>query len=125
MIVYVITEGEYSDYHIEAVTLDPERAKRLAIIYNGRVEQYDTEKPTEEKIREYKPYVFVTWKNGTIRARAPKYSNDKYRDDHVGGERWRWGDEEYWTYVQTDDVDRAIKIAADRFAKRRAEDAGL
>ena len=32
--VYVITSGEYSDYHICAVTLDPKRAEKMKKFYD-------------------------------------------------------------------------------------------
>ena len=33
--VYVITKGQYSDYHICAVTMDKDRAERMRKLYNG------------------------------------------------------------------------------------------
>lgn len=44
MIVYVVTEGSYSDYHIEAVFADKEQANLYLRIHPGCViEEYDTE----------------------------------------------------------------------------------
>ena len=48
MKIYVITKGEYSDYHICAVATDRGEAERLAKIYSDKwddasVEEYDTE----------------------------------------------------------------------------------
>lgn len=44
MKVYVLTEGEYSDYHIEAVKLDKEEADRLALVHpDWEIEEFDTD----------------------------------------------------------------------------------
>lgn len=51
MKVYVITQGEYSDYHILGVSLDRERAERIVQLYNDDnalwnqpiIEEYETD----------------------------------------------------------------------------------
>ena len=51
MKVYVITQGEYSDYHILGVSLDRERAERIVRLYNDDnacwhqpiIEEYETD----------------------------------------------------------------------------------
>lgn len=48
MKIYVITKGEYSDYHICAVATDPVKADQLAEFYSSKydkayVEEFDTE----------------------------------------------------------------------------------
>jgi hypothetical protein len=53
MKVYVITRGEYSDYHICAVALDRQRAERLKVIYTGgwdqaEIEEFDTESDKDQ-----------------------------------------------------------------------------
>ena len=53
MKVYVITAGEYSAYHICAVTANPESAENLRLLYsdewNGEaeIEEFDTEELSE------------------------------------------------------------------------------
>lgn len=37
---YVVTSGEYSEYHICGVYLDKERAERSAELYNGEIEEW-------------------------------------------------------------------------------------
>lgn len=39
--IYVITEGSYSDYHIITATLDHKAAKRLAKQFNANIEKYE------------------------------------------------------------------------------------
>lgn len=44
MKVYIITSGEYSDYKIDAVTLDKEEAERMVNVFpQERIEEYDTD----------------------------------------------------------------------------------
>lgn len=43
MKVYVVTEGSYSDYHIEAVKLSIEEAAEISQRVGGNIEEYDTE----------------------------------------------------------------------------------
>ena len=46
MKVYVITAGCYSDYHIVAVTIDEDNAKRFVDAGFGEIEEYETDKCT-------------------------------------------------------------------------------
>lgn len=53
MKVYVITEGNYSDYHICTVTTNKERAEKLVKIFSdnwddAKIEEYDTESETNK-----------------------------------------------------------------------------
>ena len=39
--IYVVTDGEYSDYHIEGVFLDKEKAYKYAELNDCIVEEYE------------------------------------------------------------------------------------
>lgn len=43
MKIYVVTDGEYSEYHIEAVFTDKAKAERYAEVYAAKVEEYDSD----------------------------------------------------------------------------------
>ena len=48
MTVYVLVSGSYSDYHIECVTLDKEKAEKLCDLHQDNwdpwsIEEYDTD----------------------------------------------------------------------------------
>lgn len=43
MKIYVVTDGEYSDYHIEAVFTDKAKAKWYADVHAANVEEYDSD----------------------------------------------------------------------------------
>ena len=53
MIVYVVTHGQYSDYHIEAVFHDKEQAELYCATHNmdadAEIEEFDTEEYTFNK----------------------------------------------------------------------------
>jgi hypothetical protein len=51
-IVYVVTEGEYSDYHILAVTADLPLATDLAARAKGRVEEYELMETLAEELHD-------------------------------------------------------------------------
>jgi hypothetical protein len=51
--VYVVTEGCYSDYHIEAVFTDLEQAEIYCATHKGDIEEYETDEhhfETEKKV---------------------------------------------------------------------------
>jgi hypothetical protein len=57
MIIYVITSGDYSDYHIEKVFIDKEKAEKYVEYQNRyikydecRLEEYDTEEQQFEPV---------------------------------------------------------------------------
>lgn len=126
MKVYVITMGDYSDYHICAVTLDPDHAERLKTIFTKdydetRVEVFDTDAPVD-LLSGKKPYSVVFEKNGDVRRIADC------------DPEWIVSNESVWTLLERDDLcvcvaaddpAAAIKIAAEKRAKYLAEKAGI
>ena len=122
--VYVITAGEYSDYHICAVTLDPDNAEWLRKFYNkdsytgAFIEEYNTETAPER------------FKQGEKRWRV----SFDYRGDEEFCQEWCDNIGEYismrtdgtvFAYVWAKDKESAIKIAAERRAKYLAEKEGI
>ena len=72
MIVYVITKGCYSDYHICEVTTDKNKAEKLVRLYsdsydNAKIEEYDTEEQHEELDRLIPVYCVRIESNGQFR----------------------------------------------------------
>jgi hypothetical protein len=61
--IYIITEGEYSDYRICAVYSKKEQAEEFAKVERGTVEEYELDKPIEDF---YYVEVFMH-KNGNTR----------------------------------------------------------
>lgn len=122
--VYIITAGEYSDYHICAVTLDPDNAEWLRKFYDkdsytgASIEEYNTETVPER------------FKQGEKLWRVPF----DYRGDTEFCQEWceTLGEYIYMrsdgtviVYVWAKDEKSAIKIAAERRAKYLAEKEGI
>lgn len=126
MKVYVITKGEYSDYHICAVATDPEKADALAKFYSTKydsavVEERDTEdapdltKGTNLFRICFSPSGDVT----DISGEDPDFYED--------GEIREFVIEPGFVYVvvQANTQEDAIKIGAERRAKYLAQKMGL
>ena len=70
MKVYVVTEGDYSDYHIIGVTTDRKKAKQYCELTKGRwyepqIELYETDSFTPD-ITAYKVYDVGVYANGNV-----------------------------------------------------------
>lgn len=125
MKIYVITKGEYSDYHICAVATDLEKANALAEYYSDRydaaeVEEYDTDDapdPTKGKWM-YRVRFAPSGDVADINQVLPDYCDKK---------TWEYTNEPGYVYacVQADNEEAAIKIGAERRAKYLAEKMGL
>ena len=121
MIIYVITRGEYSDYHICAVTTEKEVAEDLKRKFSdrwdeARIEKYDTE---TYKLYKFEKMYCCYDANGIIIASETEY--DFFETftikKNINGD--------LWVYVNADNEQDALKIASDKFAKYRAEQLGL
>lgn len=127
MIVYVITTGEYSDYGIEAVVLEKEKAEELKKLYSNdwgvvRIETYDTDDYYVEKGKFYEVKV---GKRSAIHVRETGVTNIKDRNKVSFGRNWFTNVEEYSVIVKAKDEEHAKKIGADLVAKYKAEKQGV
>lgn len=116
--VYILTSGEYSDYSIEAVTLDKDQAETLERIHTDwNVEEYDTD---DIKILEkYRYYVSVR-DDGAEYANIPYFertdmvlNHPRYCEAHGWLQGW------WEVYVEAKDAEHAKKIAFDLIAKEK------
>lgn len=123
--VYVITSGEYSDYHICAVTLNQERAEKLKKFYDkvdytgAFVEEFETDEGLEKIESGYMPYRVLFTRGGDVYSVAYEYSLE--RSDRV----WEAFNGGVCVTVWAKDDQSAIKIAAERRAKYLAEKEGI
>lgn len=120
MKVYVITSGEYSSYHICAVTLDKEQAELLKIRYSderdeANIEEYDTDDYKIQVSNDYKPMWNVEFwvRNGAI-TRCYKISHDNLRHGEIDVNKWC---NEVKVFVEAKDEEHARKIATDIYMK--------
>ena len=70
MKIYIVTSGSYSDYGIDAVFTDHEKALEFVRIFNGgsyNIEEYESDPKIPPKIREgYWIYKVTLYKNGDL-----------------------------------------------------------
>jgi len=119
MKIYVITSGEYSDYHICAVTDDPNKAEILRKQYTDRwdvpeIEEWDTDEPVNKGDSKYYSVDFNS-KGEAYRA----YESSPYSSKSIETiDEWN-------VELYAKDEETAIKIAAERRAKYLAEKQGI
>ena len=130
MKVYIVTEGCYSDYHIEAVFLDKQKAESYIVGWDGyHIEEFETADDTVKDIGDvlYK-YVFEKY-----RSRRGEFSlRDKmiiWKDDYMKDVAKNLEKGTYYAgmcvYLDEDNEEKACKIVNDRWAKKLAEERGV
>lgn len=124
MKIYVVTQGEYSDYHIITATTDKDIAEQIANKFNGNmwnktyIEEYDNAEIM------LKPLFFVRFdKKGNVM--ECKLETSSYGYDSEYAVMKYDCNKNIFTYVVADTMESAIKIAAERRAKFLAEEIGL
>ena len=108
--IYVITKGEYSDYHICAVYSDKKKAEEVAKLFKKSwIEEWPIDVvPSQNKKR----FWISMRKSGEIK----KIKEDNEFDDvfDFRDDATEWIDKEGWTFqVWAKDKDHAIKIAGE------------
>lgn len=124
MKLYAVTKGDYSDYHIIALTASKDAAKKIAKRFNGaddaKVEEYE-----DGEIILGKELYFVRMVDGNIDDVTEDGSEYNLFDTSVyHGNTWG-GEPIYYTHVLTDSAEKAAKIGKDRIMKYIAERMGI
>lgn len=125
MKIYVVTQGEYSDYHIITATTDKNVAEQIAQKFRGNdswnetyVEEYEDAKMM------LKPLFFIRFdKQGNVMECSAESSAYPYQPEYATIKHDV--NKNAFTYVVADTMEGAIKIAAERRAKFLAEQLGL
>lgn len=136
MIIYVITKGSYSDYHICDVTIDKARAEKLRKFYTddcdaAEIEEYDTDQSrvSDAKLNRLIPVyrVYITEK-GRCSVSIKEYhdSIELYNDRFELKEQpTGTGHLAFTAFLTARDGEHALKIAQDQRAKMLAQWFGL
>ena len=118
--IYVVTKGDYSDYHIVAATLDKELAEKIAAKFTDDWDTCDVEEYDDAEVM-MRPAWFIYFdKTGNvIGTRACDSSYDYFRI----GRCWpyEYGQQGIGVAVTANDLESAIKIAAEKRAQYLAE----
>lgn len=121
MKVYVITVGNYSDYHICGVATDPESAENLRLLSSdswcgeARIETFDTQEVPERP----KTYFAILTSDefGLTKCwERPMIDGEEYYINHVNG-----SSSGYAVNVIAEDKSHAVKIARDLIAQYKYE----
>lgn len=131
MKVYVLTKGEYSDYSIYAVVDDKAKAELLKEALSdeydeANIEEYDTEDANIDGYLKCAECYLASQDISTDQIefrKTPRYNS--ISDSSVWERENNEGKTILMTFIYEDRSDYAFKIAADRFAKYKAEKAGL
>ena len=122
MKIYVITKGEYSDYHICAVATDPAKADQLAEFFSTRhepaeVEEYDTDDAPD--LTEGKTVFRIHYdEHGNVVSAEEWFSMCYDSPPFISGTN-------VVIHVLANSEEAAIKIGAEKRAKFLAEKMGL
>ena len=136
MKVYLITSGEYSDYHVDAVSLDEKEAERICATFNnGRcsdmycnIEEYDTEDIkviTQDEVKT-RFCMCVEYKSGETRC-FNEMGLVSENVNEISVKRYDGSDkiEITATLPKGTTEDKAKKIMFDRIARFKAERASI
>lgn len=135
MVVYVITKGCYSDYHICGVTLDKTRAEKLVKFYSdgyddAKIEEFDTEAENSAVLDRLIPvYQVDIAPNGKYSVDVWQYvdSQNGFKTQFIFPNAHASGSESmrFRARLLANDAEHAAKIACDERAKRIAFSLGL
>ena len=125
MKVYVVTEGDYSDYHIVGVCTSKESAERIRQLassdyHEAQIEEYEADSFNIEPTYNY--YEVIIFKYGDIHVDTHEYIYDPYI---VRDYRNAKCATKYSVNVFARDEEHAKKIAFDCIAKYKAEEEGI
>ena len=130
MKVYVVTEGWYSDYHIECVTLSKEQANKYIERKSSRytdyeIEEYDTNE-LDEFLADGRGY-WMVWKTDGRIASNPTDAPTPCNKIDINKVKQQYPKRKgnIFTIVRADTKEEAEKIACDLFTKFEAKKAGV
>lgn len=132
MKVYLITSGEYSDYHVDYVKLDREEAEKICAVKNKElrgdifdIEEYDTDEIKADPDTEVKKAYTASEYYGGLHIGGPIYTVsdiNKLEQHNRNGNKWISG---IATFPKSITDEKAHKIIQDRVAKFKAEKEGI
>jgi hypothetical protein len=123
--IYIVTSGEYSDYGIEAVFTTKEKAndyvEQHGTYYN--IEEYDLDEEVEKKTQLW--YIEFGVEGGKLSEAHPTICNRNEKVDTCSifdSFGYRKKESYIFFYIDADSMDRAVKIARERFAAVKANE---
>lgn len=121
---YIVTSGEYSEYGIDAVFTTKEKAvdyvEQHGTCYN--IEEYDLDDEVEKKTQLW--HIVFCVEDGKLNKASPtSYNINRVVDTCYISEPFNWrAGSHICFYVDADSMNRAVKIARERFAAVKANE---
>lgn len=121
--IYIVTSGEYSDYHIDAVFSTKEKAvdyvEQHGTYYD--IKEYDIDKEVEKKAQLWQ--ISFSVEDGKLHGASPtSYNRNELVDTCSIYDTFLWCVSCICFYVDADSMDKAVKIASERFAAIKANE---
>jgi hypothetical protein len=124
--IYVVTKGDYSDYHIVAATLDKNVAAAIAEKFDGWHDECRIEEYCDAEIMLKPAWIIYFDRSGNVESTTECDSSYQYSQiGEVHENNSIYGFYHIYVTVSADDLESAIKIAAEKRAKYLAEKLGL
>lgn len=121
---YAVTDGDYPDYHIVAITDNKERAENIKKLYSDNYSEPMIEEFFDGEAKDEMFYCVEHRTDGSYRARPQDFDMCNFADVNVVYEcNGSWL--EYYVDVFAKDGNHAIKIAQDLWAEYKAKKEGI
>ena len=124
---YAVTDGDYSDYHIIAITDNKERAENIKKLYSGEYSEPMIEEFFDSESKDEAFYDVWYEANGSYSVRLQEFDkNYKFfniniiEENAIRDDWWR-----YRVLVMAKGKNHAIKIAQDLWAEYKAKKEGI
>lgn len=127
MKIYIITKGDYSSYHICAVSTDKNKAETLRKAFSdswdeAQIETYESDEFLTEIENGFKLYDCVMKEDGNMSITTFESSIDYINSADFKVKKY---EKAYKVYVWAKDKEHARKIAADKIAEFKAKKEGI
>lgn len=123
---YAVTDGDYSDYHIIAITDDKERAENIKKLYSGKYSEPMIEEFFDGESKDEALYDVWYKTDGSYKLFLQDFDMNELSNINIVEEGTLHND--WWRYrvlVMAKDRACAIKIAQDLWAEHKAKKEGI
>lgn len=122
MKVYIVTQGEYSDYHIEGVFSTREKAQEyldhIGSAWNAGIEEYNIDEETPRGVFLYNVKILDDGGKAVVEI-MERDDRFTYRRKDVFGYHFTFITG-WWFNVEAEDAKHAVKIASERLMQIKA-----
>lgn len=123
---YAVTDGDYSDYHIIAITDNKERAENIKKLYSSKYSEPMIEEFFDGESKDEVLYDVWYETNGSYKLFLQNFDMNEFSNINIVKENILRDD--WWKYsvlVMAKDENHAIKIAQDLWAEYKAKKEGI